>query len=260
MSSFLAIAMFCLLSLVAGMPSPSPSPAPVPTPSTAAPPPTPAPTMAPTPAPTWAPAPPTIVAQASTAIPVATPPPTSGLLTMTEVQADMKTSPLVQKIDEVKAKFDAMPYKNKVDIAVETAAGTAALGAAIGGIVVATDDFKHEHSAAAQRSESSEPHVVKVLVPVSVPVEPTPSSYHILYEQDTQGAAARVVNGAPQSILLSVAAWALCSCIFLGVSGIAYCKLRPKRQHFSVGALTLSRMPGEGFEPLAGYEDAALLA
>lgn len=170
---------------------------------------------------------------------------------MTEIEADMKKNPLVQKIDEVKAKLDAMPYKDKVDIAVGTAAGTAALGAAIGGIVVATDAAsKHDHS----------PHVVKVLVPVSVPVEPTPASYHVLYEQDTQAAAVTVVNGAPQSILMSVAAWALCSCIFLGISGVAYCKLRPKRQHFSVGALTLSRMPGEGFEPLAGYEDAALLA
>jgi len=257
MASFLAPAMlFCLLGLGAGMPSPSPSPAPVPTPSTAAP-----PTIA-VQAPTKAPASTTVAAQALIAVPaVATPPPTSGLLTMTEIETDMKTSPLVQKIDEVKAKLGAMPYKDKVDIAVETAAGTAALGAAIGGIVVATDDFKHDHSAAAQRSESSQPHVVKVLVPVSVPVEPTPSSYHILYEQDThKTAAATVVNGAPQSILMSVAPWALCSCIFLGISGVAYCKLRPKRQHFSVGALTLSRMPGEGFEPLSGPDDAALLA
>lgn len=255
MSSFLAPATFCLLSLVAGMPSPSPSPAQVPTPSTAAPPRTPGSPMAPMPAP------PTIAAQAPPAVPeVATPPPTSGLLTMTEIEADMQASPLVQKMDEVKAKLDAMPSKDKVDIAVETAAGTAALGAAIGGIVVATDGFKDGHSVAAQQSESSERHVVKVLVPVSVPVEPTRSSYHILYEQNTHNAAAAtVVNGLPQSIVMSFAAWALCSCIFLGVSGIAYCKLRPKRQHFSVGALTLSRMPGEGFEPLAGDEDAASL-
>lgn len=168
---------------------------------------------------------------------------------------------------QVENKVRAMPVMERAGIVAGSAVGVAALAGAVGGIAKAVHDakdaktttFEYHELHARKFTTTQKVHIVQV--PVMVPVTPPPDPAFALkrYAKEDVQPAYRKVDEPHQkfeeghSMVMGAAGFFFFAFFFLGISGLAYYKMRKSSRNFSRSQPMHS--PREMQAPTVPYED-----